>query len=180
VRVLASIGNVHSSDHQRKLVERRGKGQSGACIHSEFVVPSPQVLDEGMPSDHDTRGSVAFEAFHRAKSCLEATMISFDSIVGVLRGVVECSRQEIRDHADQGVGPVGGLGWQTMGGDCRTEELRGSLEVSPFGHENVDDLPVLVNGPIDVSPGPGDIQIGLVDKPVSTNPVATWLGRVDE
>jgi hypothetical protein len=110
---------VCSSDHQRKLVERRGKGESGTCIHPELVVPSPQVLDEGMPSDHDARGWVPFEAPHRSESRLESPMVSFDSMVGVLGGVVQCSRQEGRDHPDQGMVPVGGdLGRLAMGGEA--------------------------------------------------------------
>jgi len=58
-------------------------------------VSSPQVLDEGMSSDHDAGRSVSFEAPHWPKSCLEATMVSFDSIVGVLGGVVQCIRQKL-------------------------------------------------------------------------------------
>jgi len=144
-------------------------------------VPSPQVLDVGVPSDHDARGSVSFEASHRSKSCLESPMISFDSIVGELGGVVRCSRQEVRDHADQGVDPVrGDLSWLAMGGDHRGEEHRCGLQVTLLGHEHVDDLPVSVNGPVDVSPGPGDLHVGLVDEPAATHPVAAWSGRVDE
>src|ERR1019366_5596833 len=43
-----------------------------------------------------------------------------------------------------------------------------------------DDLPVLVNGPIDVPPGPGDLHVGLIDKPVTTHAVAARPSRVDE
>jgi hypothetical protein len=46
-------------------------------------------------------------------------MVSFDSMVGVLGGVVQCSRQEGRDHPDQGMVPVGGdLGRLAMGGEA--------------------------------------------------------------
>ena len=56
---------------------------------------SPQVLDEGMSSDHDAGGPVPFEAPHRSKSCLEPPVVGFDPIVGVLGRVVQCSRQEV-------------------------------------------------------------------------------------
>jgi hypothetical protein len=56
-RELTSIGEVCRSDHLRELVERRGKGQSGTCIDPEFVVPSPEVLDERMASDYGHFGN---------------------------------------------------------------------------------------------------------------------------
>jgi len=53
VRELISLGELCRSDRLRELVERCGKGQSGTCIDSEFVVASSQVLDEGVASDGD-------------------------------------------------------------------------------------------------------------------------------
>ncbi len=142
---------------------------------------SSQVLDEGVASDGDAGGSVPFEAPHGAKPCLEAPVVRFDSIVGVLGGVVQCGRQEVRDHADQGVGPVSGdLSRLTVRADRIGEECRRSSQITLRGHEHVDDLPVLVNGPIDVPPGPGDLHVGLIDKPVTTHAVAARPSRVDE
>jgi hypothetical protein len=146
----------------------------------EFVVSSPQVLDEGVTSDHDAGCPVPFEASHRSEPGFEPSVASLDPVVGVLGGVVKCSRRKVRDHADQGVGPVGGdLGRRAVRENRVIEELRGGLEVSPLGHEHVDDLPVLVNGAVDVSPGPRHLHVGLVDKPVITHPVAARPGSVD-
>ena len=39
-------------------------------------------------------------------------------------------------------------------------------------------VPILVNGSVDVSPRAGDLHVDLVDKPVTADPVATWLGRI--
>src|ERR1019366_912765 len=118
----------------------------------------PQILDEGMASDHDAGGPITFEASHWAKSGLEAPVVSFYPVVGVLGGVVNCVREELCNPADQGVGPVGGdLDRLAMCGDYRGEELPGGLQVSPRGHEYVDDLPISVNGPVDISPGPRDL-----------------------
>ena len=61
-----------------------------------------------------------------------------------------------------------------MGGDRRSEELRGGLEVSLPGHEHIDDLPVLVDDPVDVSPGPRDLHVGLVNEPVTAHAMAAW------
>jgi hypothetical protein len=56
-------------------------------------------------------------------------VVGFHSVVGVLGGVVLCSRQEIHDHANQGVGPIGGdLSRHTVRTDRIGEELRGCLE----------------------------------------------------
>ena len=67
-----------------------------------------------------------------------------------------------------------------MGADHIGEECRSGPQVTLLGHEHINDLPILVNGPVDVSPGTGDLHIRLVDEPVTAYPVAAWPGRVDE
>ena len=74
-----------------------------------------------MASDHDAGGTGAFEAPHRTEPGLEAPVVSFgpivdvlDPIVGVLGGVVKCSRQEVRDHTDPGMDAIG-----RICSDCR-------------------------------------------------------------
>src|ERR1035441_8902974 len=95
-----------------------------------------------MASDHDACGLVPFEAPHRAQSCLEAPVVSFDPIVGVLGGVVECSWQVVSNDSDEGVGPVSGdlSRLATAGNDHGKERCRG-LQVTLFRQEHVDDLP---------------------------------------
>ena len=34
-RELAGLGEAGPSDHKRRLFERRGKGESGVCLHPE-------------------------------------------------------------------------------------------------------------------------------------------------
>ena len=82
--------------------------KSRTRVDPEFVVASPQVLDEGMTLDHDAGGSVSFEAPHRSEPGLEASVVGFDSVVGVLGGVVKCSRQKVGNDSYQGMGPVRG------------------------------------------------------------------------
>jgi hypothetical protein len=60
------------------------------------------------------------------------------------------------------------------------KERRGGLQISLPGQEHVDDLPVLVDGPVDVSPGPGDLDVGLVNEPVTAHAVAAWPGRLHQ
>src|SRR5450759_1461253 len=131
-----------------------------------------------MASDYDACGPVPFEAPHRTKPGLEAPVVSLDPVVGILGGVVQCGRQEVRDHADQGVGPVSGdLSRLTVRADRIGEECCRSSQITLPGYEHIDDLPVLVNGPIDVPPGPGDLHVGLIDKPVTTHDVAARPSR---
>ena len=123
-REVAGLGEVGTSDHERKLVECCGEGQPGTRIHPELIVPSPQVLDEGVPSD--AGGPVPFETPHRAKSGL----IGFDAVVGVLGGVVKCIRQELCNDSDQGMGPIGGdLGRLAMDSDHRSEEFLSLIHI---------------------------------------------------
>ena len=93
------LGLTGSVAFDRSSVRLSRLGEVGP---SEFVVSSPQVLDEGMAPDDDAGGPVAFEAPHRPKPGLESPVVSFDSIIGVLGGVVKCSRQEVGNDSHQG------------------------------------------------------------------------------
>ena len=48
------------------------------------------------------------------------------------------------------------------------------------GHEYVDDLPVLVDGPVHVTPSIRDLHVGLVDEPAVTDRMATRSGGIRE
>lgn len=87
-RELTGLGEIYRSDHLRQFVERCGKVQSGNRVDSEFVVPSPQVLNEGMsPNDH-AGCSVPFETPHWSEPGVAAPVVGLDTVVGVLGGVV--------------------------------------------------------------------------------------------
>jgi hypothetical protein len=145
-------------DHERELVKGRGDGHSGKCIVPEFVVSSLQVLDEGMAFDDHAGSPVLFEAPHGAKPGLQASVVSFDPIVGILSGVVKCGRQEFRNDSDQGVGSIGGdFSRLAVGGDRTGKERCRSLQVTLLGQEHVDDLSVLVDCLVDVPPRPGAV-----------------------
>jgi hypothetical protein len=64
---------------------------------------------------------------------------------------------------------------------CRAAGDEGScgVGVAAGRHENVDDLTVLLDRPVD-SPAAGNLDVGFVDKPAITRRVPTWPGRVDE
>jgi hypothetical protein len=85
------------------------------------------------------------------------------------RGLHECNsalehyrirRCSVGDHL---------YGGHLRGVDGLLEEPAGRLDVSPRGHEHVDDLPELVNRPVDVAPVASDLHVGLVHEPASSN-----------
>ena len=92
------------SNHLLEFVGHCGKREARTYIDPQFAMASPQVLDTGLSPDHDARDSVSFEASHRSKSGLESSVVSFDSIIGVLGGVVKCSRQEVGNDSYRGMG----------------------------------------------------------------------------
>ena len=112
--------------------------------------------------------AVRSEAPQGAKPGLQASVVSFDPIVGISSGAVKCGRQEFRNDSDQGVGSIGGdLSRLAVGGD-RT------------GREHVDDQSVVLNCSVDVPPRPGELHVGLIDEPVTTDAVATRPGRIHQ
>jgi len=104
-------------------------------------------------------------------------MVSLDPIVGVPRCVVERERQKFADGSSQG--------WRAVGGDFTRravdtygtgEEPGGCQRVAFLGNEHVDDVAVVVNGSIDVSPGPRHLPLCLVEEPTAADAVAARLG----
>ena len=62
----------------------------------------------------------------------------------------------------------------------RVEEPPCRRGVSPAGDVDVDDLAVLVNGAVHVTPDTGDLDVGLIDEPAVPDVMATGPGRVDQ
>jgi hypothetical protein len=52
-------------------------------------VPSTDVLDECVTSDHDAGGAISLQSSHRAKPGLQSSVVGLDSNVRELSGVVE-------------------------------------------------------------------------------------------
>jgi len=131
-------------------------------------------------NDH-AGGPVELESAHRLEPGLKPTVVGFDPIVGVLSGVVAGSRHQFADHFGQRLGLVGSdLARFSVSGDRSGEEPRGCRGVALPRHEDVDDLPVLVDSSVDIAPAAGYFHIRLVHEPPVPNRVATRPGRVDE
>ena len=52
--------------------------------------------------------------------------------------------------------------------ECVGEESAGGRWVSRLGDQNIDDLSELVDRPVEIDPPPGDLDVGLIDKPAIT------------
>jgi hypothetical protein len=60
------------------------------------------------------------------------------------------------------------------------EEPTGRCRIAPRGHEHVDDLPELVDCPIDVAPLARDLDIGLIDLPAVADRMAAGPGGLGQ
>src|SRR5436309_670188 len=63
------------------------------------------------------------------------------------------------------------------GGQRPGEETPGRTAISPRGHIHVDDLPELVDRPVDVAPPTGHLDVSLVDPPAVPDAMPAWACR---
>src|SRR5918997_1393799 len=68
----------------------------------------------------------------------------------------------------------------SRGGQCPGEETPSRGTISPCGYVHVDDLPELVDRPVDVAPPTGHFDVGLVDPPAVADTVPARACRVCE
>jgi len=84
-------------------------------------------------------------------------MVGFDSVVTVLLGHVRGCRDQVGQHPQVGAGLVGGhLDRHRPVEEGAGEEAVGGGGVPLFRQQHVDDLPVLVDRPVQVPPPAGD------------------------
>ena len=77
-------------------------------VDGEFVVATAEVLYERMAGGDTGRRPELFQPAHRAQPSLQPAMISFNTIIGVLRGHVRRGRDQFVDHPQVRAGLVGG------------------------------------------------------------------------
>ena len=108
-------------------------------------------------------------------------MVSFDTIVRVLDRVVQRFRRQLTDCFGQRRGPVGDhLTWVTVIADRAGEEPARGDGVASLRHVYVDDLAMLVDGAVGVTPHAGHLDVGFVDVPAAADVIAARVGRVDQ
>ena len=63
---------------------------------------------------------------------------------------------------------------------CAGEEPAGSRQIPLLRHQHVDDLPELVDRPVEVDPPPSDLGGGFIDEPPITRAVSAGPGCIDQ
>ena len=169
------------SDRELEFVECGRQPEHRLDLNSQLVVSAAEVLDERMSSDHDARRSVGLQSTHRPQPGLQSAVVAFTSIVLVLPSVVERRRDQLVDHARKGRSTIGD---DLRGGAMRPkrggEEPPCGGDISVLGDEHVNDLAVLVDGPVDVPPHSGDLDVGFVDEPPVADGTPARTGSVDQ
>jgi hypothetical protein len=97
----ASPGACADQDRGHEFAECGGQPEQRGGVDTELVVATTEVLNEGVPTDHDARRSVGLQSTHHPESCLQPAMVTLDPVVLVLAWVVQHSRNQVLDHARQ-------------------------------------------------------------------------------
>jgi hypothetical protein len=169
------------SDGPGELGERDRDAPVRAGFDTKFVVASPKVLHERATAHYHPCGVLAFESPHRVEPRFESTMVGLDPTVRIPGGVMEHARHELIDDSEERPRSIGNdLGRRAMTRQRRREEPSRGSGIASWGHLDVDDLAVLVDGPIEVAPPAGDLHVSLVDIPAIADRVPARAGRVDQ
>src|SRR5215216_4076655 len=157
--VLRSCGRLKpqprsASDRHGELVKRERQPPVRRLLDRQLVMPSTNVLDEGMSGDDHPGAVVLLEAAHRPQPGLEAPVIGLDVVVGVPLSAMPGSWQQLLQHHRVDRRLIGGdLGGRDLGGvDGPLEEPVSGLRVSARRDEHVDDLPELVGRTVLIAP----------------------------
>ena len=162
-------------------VKTRLEPAAGLGIEAEFVVSTAQVLNERMPATDNLGGADALQAAHRSRSSLQPAVICFNRVVGVLLHDVPRLGHELVEHTRVRRGPIGGhLGRPSRRVKCPGEEPAGHRQIPLRRGQDIDDLPVLVDRPVQVHPLPSNLQIRLVHEPAIPGDVPARPGGVDQ
>ena len=109
-----------------------------AGFDTEFVVAASQVLDERMTADHGCRGAIGSQTAHRAKPCVESSVVALDAVVRILRGVVYRIGKLV-DEAQQRCRQIRGDLLRSFAARLHHLEEPGPCwDVAPLGHVYVE------------------------------------------
>ena len=170
------------SGHQDQIVERDSHPSVGWIVNCQLIVPSPEVLDEGMPGDDHPGAAVPFEPAHRPEPRLEPAVIRFNSVVAIAIGAVPCRWQQPFQHGQVHRRLIGDnlCGNNLCRVDRLLEEPAGGHGVPAGGDEHVDDLPELVDRSVHIPPAPSDPHVRLVYLPAIANQVPARPGSIGQ
>ncbi|ETA03772.1 hypothetical protein CcI156_07645 [Frankia sp. CcI156] len=119
-----------------------------------------------------------FQSAHRPEPCFQPAVIGFDPVVLPGRVDVAGFGEQLVENPRVDRGLVGGdLDRPATLSKRPDEESPGSGLATAGAGQDVDDLPVLVNRPVQIGPPAGDLDVGLVDEPSVPGSVPTRPGR---
>ena len=108
-------------------------------------------------------------------------MISFDGIVRISFHDMARGRQQLIEHPRIGRRAISAhLDWVWALGEGTGKESASSCQIPLLGDQDIDDLAILVDRPIQIDPAPGDLHICLIDTPPITRRMPTRPGRINQ
>src|SRR5690348_5084908 len=132
------------------------------------------VLDECVPGGNYSCATKLFEPAHRSQSGLQPSVIGFDRVVSVLLGDMTGGRHQLIEHPRVGGGTISGdldRGRRVIKGAGK--EPTGGRQVSLLGDQHINDLPELVDCPVQIDPSSDDLGVCFVDEPAITGRMST-------
>jgi hypothetical protein len=132
VRGVLRPPRVRALDRQGQLVESDLHPPGHRFLDGQFVMATPQVLDEAMPGDHDLGAAILLAPTHRTQPRLETAVVGLDVAVAILIGAVPRRREHLVQRDRVGRRLVGDdLHGRDLGGaDGPLEEAAGCLGVA--------------------------------------------------
>ena len=133
--------------------EDRRQPMSCLGVHAEFVVAATEVLHERVTGTDHARRAEPFQPAHGVESRLEPTVICLNRIIPVLLDDVALGGQHVVEHARVSRGSVGAhLDRARAVCQGAGEEPASSREIPLLGPQHVDDLPELIDRPVQIDP----------------------------
>ena len=122
-----------------------------------------------------------FETAHRPQPSRQPPMISFDGIVRIVLHDVARGRQQLIEDPRVGRRAISAhLEWVWAVGEGTGKEWASGRQIPLLGYQDIDDLPLLVDRPIQIDPAPGDFDIRLINTPPITRRVPTGPRRINQ
>ena len=149
-------------------------------VGGDVGVTAAQVLHEGVTGEKP-RWAMPFQAVHRPEPGLQPPVICLDRVVRVLLGDVQRRGDHLVEDPRVGWCAVGrDLGRDRARAQRPGEEAPSGRQVTARRQQNIDDLAMLIDSPVEIGPFTGDLQVGLIDEPPVTRSVPAQPGSLDE
>jgi hypothetical protein len=144
-------------------------------------VAAADVLDERVPGANHLGRAEPFEPTHRSQSGLEPNVIGFDGVVRVVLHDMARRGQQFIEHPRVRRSSVGAhLGWAWAMLEGAGEERASGRQIPMLRDEDVDDVAMLVDRPVQIDSASGHFHIGFIDEPPITRRMPARPGRINQ